>query len=335
MRSSKGGDTNLMADQLSIAIGRSDRTQALLNGEVTIVGHDCSFECPPFETMFANAFTNGEYAVSELSFSNFMRLNETGTCPYIGLPVFPSRSFRHSAWYVRPDGPIKRPEDLRGRRVGVREYSMTAALVARGMLADEHDISAREIQWIIGDVDTREREEIVPNLLPEGYQIEALAPGCFLVDLLLEGAIDALLAYKPPKAFGDGRLVRLLPDYEQREKAAFARTGVFPIMHLVGIRRDVADAYPALPAALLAAFTEAKDIALQKLREVQALPVALPWLAPEVARLTALMGADWWSYGIRRNRAALETIMRQAHDQGLLSSVPTIEGLFHPSTLDS
>ncbi|MFK7942154.1 MAG: 4,5-dihydroxyphthalate decarboxylase, partial [Paracoccaceae bacterium] len=169
----------------------------------------------------------------------------------------------------------------------------------------------------------------------DGYRIEAVAPGRFLVDLLLEGEIDALLAYKPPKAFGDGRLVRLLPDYEQREKAAFARTGVFPIMHLVGIRRDVAEAYPALPAALLAAFTEAKDIGLQRLREVQALPVALPWLAPEVARLTALMGTDWWPYGICNNRTALDTIIQQAHDQGLLSSIPTIDELFHPSTLDS
>lgn len=212
---------------------------------------------------------------------------------------------------------------------------MTAAVVARGVLADEHDVPARDIHWIVGDVDVRERDEIVPNTLPDGYRIEAVAPGRFLVDLLLEGEIDALLAYKPPKAFGEGRLVRLLPDYEDREKAAFARTGVFPIMHLVGVRRDVVEAYPALPFTLLAAFTQAKDIGLQTLREVQALPVALPWLAPEVKRLTTLMGSDWWPYGFRRNRAALETITRQAREQGLLPSLPTIEELFHPSTLDS
>ncbi|MEO0864550.1 MAG: hypothetical protein AAFY39_08165 [Pseudomonadota bacterium] len=104
--------------------------------------------------MFTNAFTRGAYAVSELSFSNFMRLTAAGECPYVGLPVFPSRSFRHSAWYVRPDGEIGRPEDLRGRRVGVREYSMTAAVVGRGVLADEHNIEAREIHWVIGDVET-------------------------------------------------------------------------------------------------------------------------------------------------------------------------------------
>lgn len=324
-----------MADPLSIAIGRSDRTQALLDGRVKLGGQQCTFESPPFETMFKNAFTQGAYAVSELSFSNFMRLSAAGECPYIGLPVFPSRSFRHSAWYVRPDGSVGRPEDLRGRRVGVREYSMTAAVVARGVLTDEHDVRARDIHWIVGDVDMRERDEIVPNTLPDGYRIEAAAPGRFLVDLLLEGEIDALLAYKPPKAFEEGRLIRLLPDYEEREKTAFARTGVFPIMHLVGIRRDIAQAHPALPSMLLDAFTQAKDIGLQTLREVQALPVALPWLAPEVARLTTLMGEDWWPYGFRRNRAALDAITRQACEQGLLSSVPTIEEWFHPSTLDS
>jgi 4,5-dihydroxyphthalate decarboxylase len=324
-----------MAEPLTIAIGRSDRTQALLDGRVTVAGFDCRFECPPFETMFANAFTRGAYAVSELSFSNFMRLTAAGTCPYVGLPVFPSRSFRHSAWYVRADGPVRRPEDLRGRRVGVREYSMTAALVARGVLADEHGIAARDIRWIVGDVDTHERDEIVPNVLPDGYRIAAVAPGRFLADMLLAGEIDALLAYKPPKAFGDGRLVRLLPDYEARERAAFARSGVFPIMHLVGVRRDVAAAHPGLPGALLAAFTEAKDIGLEALRGVQALPVALPWLVPEAARLTELMGADWWPYGVERNRAALESITRQAHDQGLLPAPPTIDGLFHPATLDS
>lgn len=324
-----------MLDPLSIAIGRSDRTQPLIDGRVVIDGHNCRFESPPFETIFANAFNNGTYAVSELSFSNFMRLSAAGTCRYIGLPVFPSRSFRHSAWYVRPDGQIRRPEDLRGRRVGVREYSMTAAVVARGVLAEEHDVHAREIHWVIGDVDTRERDKIVANVLPDGYRIEAVAPGRFLVNLLLEGEIDALLAYKPPKAFSNGQLVRLFPDYEQRERAAFARTGVFPIMHLVGVRRDVAEAYPALPSALLTAFTEAKDLALQTLREVQALPVALPWVAPEVARLTALMGSDWWPYGVRDNRPALETILRQGHEQGLLPSVPKIEELFHSSTLDS
>jgi 4,5-dihydroxyphthalate decarboxylase len=322
-----------MPEPLSIAIGRSDRTQALLDGRVTVPGYDCRFECPPFETMFTNAFTKGAYAVSELSFSNFMRLSAAGTCRYLGLPVFPSRSFRHSAWYVRADGPVRRPEDLRGRRVGVREYSMTAALVARGVIAEEHGVQARDIHWIIGDVDTRERDEIVPNALPDGYRIEALAPGQFLVDQLLAGEIDALLAYKPPKVFGDGRIVRLLPDYEARERAAFARTGVFPIMHLVGIRRDVAEAHPGLPAALLAAFTEAKDIGLEALRGVQALPVALPWLVPEVARLSELMGADWWPYGIARNRAALETITRQAFEQGLLPEPLAIEALFHPSTL--
>lgn len=324
-----------MRDPLTIAVGDYDRTRALIDGRVSLPGRDARYLSPPFESMFANAFERSAYEVTELSFSNYLRLKARGAGDYIGLPIFPSRSFRHSAWYVRRGGPVRDPEDLRGRRVGVREYSMTAAVVARGALTDAYGLRADEIAWVIGDVEGHERDAIVPTPLPDGYRIHALPPGRFLVDLLLAGEIDALLAYKPPKLFaaGDDRIERLFPDYGAREEEAFRRTGVFPIMHLMGVRRDVAEADPELPLLLCAAFTQAKDMALETLRAVQALGVSLPWLVPEVARTTALMGHDWWPYGLEQNQKAIDAMLRYMREQGLVERPPILEEIFHPSTL--
>jgi 4,5-dihydroxyphthalate decarboxylase len=322
---------------MTIAVGDYDRTRPLIDGRISIPGRLSTYTCPPFETMFSNAFDKGAYEVSELSFSNFVRLTARGSCAYVGLPIFPSRSFRHSAWYIRNGGPIRTPEDLRGKRIGVREYSMTAAVVARGALADETGVRANEIEWVIGDVDVKERDVIVPTPLPSDYKISALRPGSFLVDQLLNGEIDALLAYKPPKAFkaGDTRIVRLYEDYGSREEAFYRRSGMFPIMHLMGVRRDVLENDPGLPMALCDAFAQAKNSALDTLRSEQALGVSLPWLVQEVSRTTALMGPDWWPYGIARNRDTLGSMLRYLHEQGLVERTPTLEEIFHSTTLET
>lgn len=322
---------------MTIAVGDYDRTRPLIDGRISIPGRSATYTCPPFETMFSNAFDRGAYEVTELSFSNFVRLTARGSCAYVGLPIFPSRSFRHSAWYIRDGGPIRTPEDLRGKRIGVREYSMTAAVVARGALADETGVRANEIEWVIGDVDVKERDVIVPTPLPSDYKISALRPGSFLVDQLLNGEIDALLAYKPPKAFkaGDTRIVRLYEDYGSREEAFYRRSGMFPIMHLMGVRRDVLESDPGLPMALCDAFAQSKDSALDTLRSEQALGVSLPWLVQEVSRTTALMGPDWWPYGIARNRDTLGSMLRYLHEQGLVERTPTLEEIFHSTTLET
>lgn len=322
---------------ITIAVGDYDRTRPLIDGRISISDRTASYTCPPFETMFSNAFDKGLYEVSELSFSNFVRLTARGACDYVGLPIFPSRSFRHSAWYIRKDGPVRRPEDLRGKRVGVREYSMTAAVVARGAVADETGVRADEIEWVIGDVDVHERDVITPTPLPPHYRISALQPGTFLIDQLLSGEIDALLAYKPPKAFmaGDERIMRLYEDYGSNEEAFYRRSGVFPIMHLMGVRRDVLETDPGLALALCDAFTKAKDSALDTLCAVQALGVSLPWLVQEVSRTSALMGPDWWPYGIARNRDTLGTMLRYLHEQGLVERTPTLEEIFHSTTLET
>jgi 4,5-dihydroxyphthalate decarboxylase len=320
----------------TIAVWDYDRTRPLIDGRIQVEGcnptwlHDM-----PIETMFSRALGGAEFDVSELSFSNFMALTARGACGYVGLPIFPSRSFRHGAWFLRADAGITRPEQLKGRRIGVREYSMTAAVVARGLMEDEHGVGARDVTWVVGDVDEKERTHIPLPDLPDGFRVERAPEGRMLVDMLVAGELDALLAYKPPKAFvkGDARIVRLFPDYEARERDYARRTGIFPVMHLMGIRRDVAEAEPWLAMSLMAAFTAAKDLAIADLSIVQALKVALPWAPAEFARTRDALGDDYWPYGVARNRRALEALTRWHHAQGLSPRPLAVEELFFRTTL--
>ncbi len=322
----------------TIAVWEYDRTRPLIEGRVPVEGCDPIWlHDMPIETMFSRALGGAEFDVSELSFSNHLAQVARGTNRYIGLPIFPSRSFRHGAWFLRADAGITRAEDLRGRRIGVREYSMTAAVVARGVLEDEHGIGGRDVTWVMGDVDEVERTHIPLPELPAGFTVERAPEGRLLVDMLFAGEIDALLAYKPPKAFakGDPRIIRLFPDYEAREQEYARRTGIFPVMHLMGVRRDVAEGEPWLPMALQAAFTKAKDMAIADLSIVQALKVALPWAPAEYARTVAALGEDYWPYGVKRNRAALEALARWHHAQGLSPRPIAVEEMFWPGTLGS
>ncbi len=320
----------------TIAVWDYDRTRPLIDGRVTVEGCDPVWlHDMPIETMFSRALGHAEFDVSELSFSNYMALTARGACPYLGLPIFPSRSFRHGAWFVAAGSGITAPEQLRGRRIGVREYSMTAAVVARGLMEDEHGLAARDATWVVGDVEERERSHIPLPDLPAGFSVERAPQDRFLVDMLLAGEIDALLAYKPPKllAKGDPRLLRLFPDYEARERDYAKRTGIFPVMHLMGIRRDVAAREPWLAMSLMAAFTAAKDLAIADLAIVQALKIALPWAPAEFSRTREALGEDYWPYGVARNRRAIEALARWHHAQGLSPRPLTVEELFLPTTL--
>jgi 4,5-dihydroxyphthalate decarboxylase len=320
----------------TIAVWDYDRTRPLIDGRVAVEGCDPIWlHDMPIETMFSRALGGAEFDVSELSFSNFMAQTARGTSGYVGLPIFPSRSFRHGAWFLRANSGIGSAEELKGKRIGVREYSMTAAVVARGLLEDEHGVGARDVTWVVGDVEERERSHIPLPDLPPGFRVERAPDERFLVDMLLDGELDALLAYKPPKAFVKGYpgLLRLFPDYEAREREYARRTGIFPVMHLMGIRRDVAEAEPWLAMSLMTAFTAAKDLAISDLAIVQALKVALPWAPAEFARTKDVLGDDYWPYGVARNRRAIEALARWHHSQGLSPRLLTVEDLFLGTTL--
>lgn len=303
-------------------------------GLIGIDGVAPSFETAPLETIFARAFDEGAYDVTELSFSNYLYLTATTGCPYVGLPVFPSRAFRHSALYIRTDRGISGPRDLRGKLVGVREYSMTAALVARGMLEDEYGVRGAEIRWRYGPADAKDARPIV-RARPAGVELEPLAGDGNLSDALAAGDLDAVLAYKPPKCFEEGapNVARLFADWPALERDYARRTGIFPIMHLIGVRREIAEAEPALCLALCRGFEAARRYAVGRTAETQAPFASLPWAPAALAEAEAAMGKGFWSYGVPGNRPALDALCRYSHAQGLAPRRLAVEELFHPATL--
>jgi 4,5-dihydroxyphthalate decarboxylase len=318
---------------LRIGIGRYDRTQALIDGRVTVAGYDTQVDSPPIETLFATAFDTEQYDVAELSFSNFLYLTATSGCRYVGLPIFPSRMFRHSAIFVRADRGIRSPRDLIGRTVGVREFSMTAALVARGILQDDYGVRSDQIDWRCGPADDSDTRPVI-RVLPRGVRVQIVDDGQNLSDLLAAGELDAMVAYKPPKAFLEGvpGVVRLFPEPAWVEQDYFARTGIFPIMHLVGIRRELAED-AALCRAVCEAFSRARDEAIEAMGAYQALSVSLPWAASTLDSVRARMGSNFWPYGVQPNRSAIEALCRYSFEQGLAPKTLTPEDLFARDTL--
>lgn len=311
----------MQQERLTVAVWRYDRTQALYDGRVTLKDRDMELIDAPLEEIFSRALGNAEFHVSELSFSNFLSRTVAGKCAYLGVPVFPSRSFRHGAFYVRAGANIRRPEDLVGRKVGVREYSMTAALAARGALRDQFGVRTDRILWVMGDVDEKERDHIELPILHRPISIERAPDGALLSDMLVNGELDAVLAYKPiaPYKAGDAGVVRLFPNPAEIEERYFTETRVFPIMHLVGVRRDLAASDPGMPMAVYQAFTAAQEFADADLHLEQALKIGLPWLGREVKRTVEIMGRSFWPSGFSANRAVLERMIEWSCEDGLIS----------------
>lgn len=320
-----------MNQTINIAVGDYDRTRPLIDRAIAVEGFDTDVSCGDLEEIFAQAFESAPFAVTELSFSNFLIASARGDCPYLALPIFPSRSFRHSAIYVRADRGIRTAADLAGKLIGTREYSNTVSLVVRGILADEYGLAPEASRWLVGDVDHLERDRIDNRNWPKaGVDIEGIA-GKTLAALLDGGELDALIAYTPPPGFGHGEtVVRLFPQWRAVEEDYFRRTRRFPIMHIMAIRKDVHQAHPGLGSALLRAFDAAKRHAQARLAIHQALPIMLPWMSAETAATEALMGADFWPYGIAENRDMLETQIRWSHTQRLIPRRLQIDEIFAP-----
>jgi len=320
--------------QITLACWDYDRTRALREGRVSVEGVDLIYLSLPPEETFWRMVRYEEFEASEMSFSTYVILRSRGDERFIAIPVFPSRMFRHSAIYVRIASEIQRPEQLRGKRVGVPEYQMTAAVWVRGLLCHEYGVKTSEVVWFTGGLEEPGRQEKVELHLPPEVQVKPIAPTRTLTEMLEEGELDAIVSARAPSALRRGTVKRLFERYWEQEEQYYQRTGVFPIMHVLVLRRDIYEKYRWLAQALYRAFEGAKRVAMREMEEVAAVKVMHPWIGAEVERLRAMFGEDWWPYGVEPNRRTIETLIQYLQEQGLIAQPLEVEQLFAPETLE-
>ena len=314
--------------RLSVAMGDYDRTRALLDGRVQIDGVDPVYMTLYPEEMFFRAMRSQDFDICELSFSSYMVKTAQNTCPYVAVPVFLSRAFRHTSIYVRKDR-VHKPEDLKGRRIGLPEYQL--------ILQDDHGVHPEDVTWLRGGIETPGRPEKIALKLPAGVRLENAPEGTTISELLDRGEIDGFMAPRPPsaQALSNPAVGWLFDDPTAAAKDYFKRTGIFPIMHVVGVRKTLCDAHPWLPMAVFKAFNQAKGAALEALSDTSATKVTLPFVEEQLKAARETMGQDFWSYGVAANRATLDAFLRHHHAQGLSQKRMQIEEIFHPATYET
>src|SRR5712691_3971302 len=313
--------------RLTLACWNYDRTRALLEDRVQPDGIDLNYLNIPVEETFFRMLRHKEFDAAEMSLSSYVISMFQPDRPFIAIPVFPSRFFRHSCIYVNAASGITAPKDLIGKRVGTPEYQMTAGVWIRGILSDEYDVPVNSVVYVTGGEEQPGRPEKLPLDLPPDIRVERIGPGQTLSSMLARGDIDALYAARMPSTFrsGDGAVKRLFEDFPAIERGYFGRTGVFPIMHTVVVRRDVYERDRWVAQSLVKALTEAKRACAATIYNTAALAYMLPWMNDEIESVRRLMGEDWWPYGLEPNRKTLETFLRYAAAQGIATRPPTVE----------
>ncbi len=321
---------------LSLACWRYDRTAALLEGRVVPDGVDLTYLPLEVEETFFRMMRHREFDAAELSLSSYVLSLDDPRPPFVAIPVFPSRSFRHSGIYVNSGAGIREPADLAGRRVGVPEYQLTAIVWIWGILAEHFGLPVDAVTYVTGGVEDPRRVEKKALDLPESIRIERAPAGSTLAQMLAAGEIDAIYAPRTPSTYGNGRVERLFPDPVPAEQEYFRTTGIFPIMHVIVLRREVYEGARWLAQSLLKAFTQSLAEVRASLHDTAALRVSLPWLVRHAEETEALMGPDPWAYGLEKanNREVLATFLRYSHEQGLAGRLREPEELFAPESLE-
>jgi 4,5-dihydroxyphthalate decarboxylase len=322
--------------RLSIAIGDYDRNRPLIDGAVQIDGVEPVIMTLDPEEVFFRAFRHAEFDICELSLSSFTVKTAQGDSPYVGVPAFLSRAFRHTSIYVRTDR-VKAPKDLIGKRIGLPEYQLTANVWARAILQDDFGVKPSDIIWVRGGIEEPGRPEKIAIKLPPEIRLEQAPEGKSLADMLEAGEIDGLIAPRSPSCYDRGHphVGWLFPDPTKVATEYYGRTGIFPIMHIVGVRKTLAEQHPYLPAAVLKAFTKSKALATTRLADTAATKVTLPFVEEQLKAARKLMGEDYWSYGVAPNRKVLDTFLHHHHAQGLSPRRVSVDELFHPSTYET
>lgn len=326
-----------MTLNLSVAIGDYDRNRPLIDGRARIDGVDPIVMTLTPEEMFFRAMRHEAFDICELSLSSHTLRTSRGDAPYIAVPAFVSRAFRHTGIIVRSNSGITKPSDLKGRRVGIPEWQLSANVWIRAILQDEYGVAPQDIQWVRGGLEEPGRVEKVKLDLPDGVRIEEIGPTDTLRDMLADGRIDAFMGPRAPTSFTpDNTDLRwLFSDPTAEAMAYFEKTRIFPIMHVIGIRKTLAERHPWLPMAVYKAFVQSKSIALDHLADTSATKITLPFVEEQLRRAQALMGPDFWPYGLGPNAHTLDYFTTAHHRQGLSKRKVSPEELFHPSTLEN
>ena len=328
--------------KIKIAGYKYDRVEALADGRVQVEGYDSKFEISAIGDMNTHAFSEPQTReITEIGLSPFMHAYANDNFrDYTLIPVFPLRVFRHKSIFIRPDRGIKSPKDLRGKKVATPGYSSTSLTWIRGIVQNEYGVSPKDIKWVIASKDSAAdvggKASKQEQLLPKGISITKGPDGMDESDMLVSGEVDALFHAVEPKAYvqGNPNVVRLFDDFRKTEREYFTRTGIFPIMHAVAVRKDFVDANPQFPKAVFKAYSQAKKMMYGQMRKMGWAMLSLPWVAQEIEETRKLMGENFWPYGIEPNRKALNALFQYSYEQGLASRKLTIEELFHPSTLE-
>ena len=317
---------------LTFACGLYDRMLPLYTGDVKVEGVDLNFLVDDNPRNIFDRMAGGqEFDVSEFSSSEYISRFVANECPFVAIPVFASRMFRHSLIFVNRKH-VKSPKDLEGKRIGVPRYTMTAAIFQRGLLSDEHGIDFSKSEWVEGDINSA-KPHGNPTILPpvKKISISDNNSGKSLSTLLEEGTLQALIGTGIPDAYGrNPDIVRLYPDFRAAEMEYYKRTKIFPIMHTVVMRRAVYEAHPFVATSLFKAFSAAKDMEYRKIRYRGTLRFMLPWMQAELDEIDAVFGGDPWPYGIEPNRPTLEALVRYLEEQGVIAKAPRIDDLFAP-----
>lgn len=319
-----------------------DRVSALVDGRVNVAGCDATFETASIGDMNTHVFSGqGTRDVTEIGLHPYMLAyaNEDFRA-YSLIPVFPLRTFRHKNIFINTDSGITKPADLRGRKVATPGFSSTSLTWLRGIMQHEYNVRPDEIEWVISakdsSADKAGKVSAQENVVPQGLRVSKGPEGKDESDLLVNGDVDALFHAAEPRAYIEGqpKVTRLFADYRRTEREYYKKTGIFPIMHAVAMRNDLIDKNPWLPQAVFNAYSQAKQLMYEDLNNTGWLTSSLPWIGKELEETRALMGNNYWPYGIDVNRKSLETLFQYSYEQRLSKRELKIEELFHPSTLE-
>ena len=323
--------------RLTLAVGDYDHTRDLALGRVRAEGIDLTVLNRNVEEIFFRMYERLEFDASEMSMGMYTSSLSRGDMRMLAIPVFPSRVFRHSAIYVREGGKVKKPEDLAGKKVGVPQWSQTASIYAKGWVSSTVGIPLSKITWIQAGVNDPGRDEHAQLNLPPDISLTSVQDKS-LSQMLLSGEIDAFFSARPPQPFvdGDPRMQRLFPDYRPAEEAFFSSTGIFPIMHTIVMRRELYNANRWIARNLLLAFEEARDRSVERMLDLTASHVPVPWAMDHAARAGrdfVFKGGDMWPYGIKQNRTTLDAFLQYAYEQGSCHRLLRAEEIFAEEAL--